>query len=212
MEFGSRHPRVHKVGAVEPSERERITHTDVQGDWYALFWWRSCAILPQHTRSEGSAHTPPHIFVSNAGSLRPTRRNQPPTLHKVRVRLSMRMHTERSSCCGTGAFPQRTNAEQRRFGHEYLQKTSANARKTFVRDKSTRWSELSRLPYFDLVRQIVIDPMHCLYLGMCCTGPAMDYAHCDRNRACQDPLPCHLGPIKHPAGEARAARAARNVG
>ena len=29
-----------------------------------------------------------------------------------------------------------------------------------------RWSELLRLPYFDPIRFIVVDPMHCLFLGI----------------------------------------------
>ncbi|KAI6015498.1 hypothetical protein BKA83DRAFT_4061063, partial [Pisolithus microcarpus] len=38
--------------------------------------------------------------------------------------------------------------------------------KNFVKEFATRYSELSRLPYFDLVQQIVIDPMHNLFLGL----------------------------------------------
>ncbi|KAI6036714.1 hypothetical protein BKA83DRAFT_4041526, partial [Pisolithus microcarpus] len=37
--------------------------------------------------------------------------------------------------------------------------------KNFVKEYATQYSELSRLPYFDLVQQIVIDPMHNLFLG-----------------------------------------------
>ena len=29
-----------------------------------------------------------------------------------------------------------------------------------------RWSELLRLPYFDPIRFITVDPMHCLFLGI----------------------------------------------
>jgi hypothetical protein len=36
----------------------------------------------------------------------------------------------------------------------------------FVKEHATRYTQLSRLPYFDLVRQIVIDPMHNLFLGL----------------------------------------------
>lgn len=32
-------------------------------------------------------------------------------------------------------------------------------------EHATRWSELARLPYFHMVRMIVIDPMHNLLLG-----------------------------------------------
>jgi len=39
------------------------------------------------------------------------------------------------------------------------------ARKNFVKEHATRYTELSRLPYFNLVDQVVIDPMHNLFLG-----------------------------------------------
>ncbi|KIK33736.1 hypothetical protein CY34DRAFT_110541 [Suillus luteus UH-Slu-Lm8-n1] len=51
-----------------------------------------------------------------------------------------------------GAFRTRTNKEQ------------SSARKNFVKDFATQYSQLSRLPYFNLVEQIVIDPMHNLFL------------------------------------------------
>ncbi|KAI6034173.1 hypothetical protein BKA83DRAFT_55423, partial [Pisolithus microcarpus] len=65
-----------------------------------------------------------------------------------------------------GAYPPRTNLEQRRLGDEYHNLANANAQKNFVKEFATRYSELSRLPYFDLVQQIVIDPMHNLFLGL----------------------------------------------
>lgn len=39
------------------------------------------------------------------------------------------------------------------------------AREKFVKQYATRWSELSRLPYFDMCEMIVVDPMHNLFLG-----------------------------------------------
>ena len=38
-------------------------------------------------------------------------------------------------------------------------------RKDFVKEFVTCYTELSRLPYFNLVKQIVVDPMHNLFLG-----------------------------------------------
>lgn len=63
------------------------------------------------------------------------------------------------------AFPPRTDQEQRALGEVYLRVTQKTARATFITENATRWTQLSRLPYFDLVRQVVIDPMHNLYLG-----------------------------------------------
>jgi hypothetical protein len=41
-----------------------------------------------------------------------------------------------------------------------------DAHTTFFKEHGARWTELARLPYFDLVRQTIIDPMHNLLLGM----------------------------------------------
>lgn len=49
-------------------------------------------------------------------------------------------------------------------GYTYLETDSA--RDKYVTDHATRWSELARLPYFHMVRMIVIDPMHNLLLGL----------------------------------------------
>ncbi|KAI1783145.1 hypothetical protein LXA43DRAFT_977257 [Ganoderma leucocontextum] len=40
------------------------------------------------------------------------------------------------------------------------------ARDLFVKEHATRYTELSRLPYFNIVEQVVIDPMHNLFLGL----------------------------------------------
>jgi hypothetical protein len=40
------------------------------------------------------------------------------------------------------------------------------ARNRFVKTTGVRWSELLRLPYFDPIRFLSIDPMHCLFLGI----------------------------------------------
>ncbi|THU96176.1 hypothetical protein K435DRAFT_819510 [Dendrothele bispora CBS 962.96] len=64
------------------------------------------------------------------------------------------------------AFPSRTHDEHVRYGREYQKCDTETARKDFVKKFATRWSELCRLPYFDLCRMIVIDPMHNLILGI----------------------------------------------
>jgi hypothetical protein len=58
------------------------------------------------------------------------------------------------------------NEEQRRLGEEYCKLPTANARKNFVKDYATRYTQLSHLPYFNLVEQIIIDPMHNLFLSI----------------------------------------------
>ena len=62
-------------------------------------------------------------------------------------------------------FRRRTNDEHRRLGEEYRQLTTPTSCKNFVKDHATRYTQLSRLPYFNIVEQVVIDPMHNLFLG-----------------------------------------------
>ena len=63
------------------------------------------------------------------------------------------------------AFRKRTNESHRRLGAKYAKITSKAKRDDFVKKEGTRFTQLSRLPYFDLVRGVVIDPMHNLILG-----------------------------------------------
>lgn len=63
------------------------------------------------------------------------------------------------------AFPPRTNQEHRHHGEEYSKLKSDSAWESYVREHAARFAELSRLPYFDMVCMIVIDPMHNLLLG-----------------------------------------------
>ncbi|KAG0693068.1 hypothetical protein DFH29DRAFT_881751 [Suillus ampliporus] len=64
------------------------------------------------------------------------------------------------------AFKSRTNDQQRKLGETYRHLVTSAARKNFVKENATRYTQLARLPYFDLVEQIVIDPMHNLFLGL----------------------------------------------
>ena len=64
------------------------------------------------------------------------------------------------------AFRPRTNEEHRRLSEEYRRLSTITAHKSFVKSYTTRYMQLSRLPYFSLTEQIVIDPMHNLFLGM----------------------------------------------
>ncbi|KIO00208.1 hypothetical protein M404DRAFT_153377 [Pisolithus tinctorius Marx 270] len=60
---------------------------------------------------------------------------------------------------------QQGDAEQCHLGNQYCNLVTLNAQKTFVKEYATQYSQLSRLPYFDLVAQIIIDLMHNLFLG-----------------------------------------------
>lgn len=63
-------------------------------------------------------------------------------------------------------FAARTDEQQREYGDRYRDLRTKSEREAFVREYATRYSQLSRLPYFDLVKQVVIDPMHNLALGL----------------------------------------------
>lgn len=62
-------------------------------------------------------------------------------------------------------FRPRTNEQHRQKQAEFLRCSTKAAKTQFVKEHATRWSALSRLPYFDFPRMIVVDPMHNLFLG-----------------------------------------------
>src|SRR5687768_15963683 len=63
-------------------------------------------------------------------------------------------------------FITRDSTKHRQDALEWRHCKSDASRKRFIKQTGVRWSELLRLPYFDPVRFIVIDPMHCLFLGI----------------------------------------------
>lgn len=56
-----------------------------------------------------------------------------------------------------------------------------NAREDYARRWATRWSELSRLPYFDMCQMIAVDPMHNLFLGKLTFTAVLVYASTDEH-------------------------------
>ncbi|CAB4431022.1 unnamed protein product [Rhizophagus irregularis] len=63
-------------------------------------------------------------------------------------------------------FVERDINQVRKNAQEWLECKTKDARSLHVRDTSVRWSEMYRLSYFDSVRFLIIDPMHCLFLGI----------------------------------------------
>ncbi|KAF8835076.1 hypothetical protein BDN67DRAFT_992532 [Paxillus ammoniavirescens] len=101
-----------------------------------------------------------------------------PAAHKIGG-FSSHSHTNLCTCCWItqadkdkarafmkDAFAPRTNEQQREYGECYKNLPNITTRKNFVKQYATRYTQLSRLPYFNLVEQIVIDPMHNLFLGL----------------------------------------------
>ncbi|KAI0363300.1 hypothetical protein BV20DRAFT_1058164 [Pilatotrama ljubarskyi] len=65
-----------------------------------------------------------------------------------------------------GGSIRRTDAQHRKMMAEYKALSTKADRDAYAKAFATRWSELARLPYFDLCRMIVVDPMHNLFLGL----------------------------------------------
>jgi len=54
----------------------------------------------------------------------------------------------------------------REYAQEWLETNSKSTRENHFKEHGVRWSELLRLPYMDPIRFAVVDPMHCLFLGV----------------------------------------------
>jgi hypothetical protein len=63
-------------------------------------------------------------------------------------------------------FVRRDSSQHRENALGWRRCNSNAARKRFVKQTGVRWSELLRLPYFDPICFIIVDPMHCLFLGI----------------------------------------------
>ena len=63
-------------------------------------------------------------------------------------------------------FRERSLDEHRRNAEGWLSCISNEERKQHVSETHVRWSEMLRLPYFNLIRHLIVDPMHCLFLGI----------------------------------------------
>ncbi|EGO30588.1 hypothetical protein SERLADRAFT_432160 [Serpula lacrymans var. lacrymans S7.9] len=64
------------------------------------------------------------------------------------------------------AFLPCTNEQQQDYGDRYRKLPNATTCKNFVKEYAMRYTQLLRLPYFNLVEQVVTDPMHNLFLGL----------------------------------------------
>lgn len=64
------------------------------------------------------------------------------------------------------AWPRRTNSECRSFASRFEAAKDEETRADIFKQSGIRWSELLRLPYFDIVQCVVVDAMHNLFLGL----------------------------------------------
>jgi hypothetical protein len=60
----------------------------------------------------------------------------------------------------------RNVAEMRVYAEAWRDATSQSQQNNITEAQGLRWSELWRLPYWDPTRQLVVDPMHCLFEGL----------------------------------------------
>ena len=62
--------------------------------------------------------------------------------------------------------PLRTDEEVRKAMNAYKKASSKASAQTVSQKQGVKYSELSRLPYFDMVKNFLIDPMHNLLMGL----------------------------------------------
>jgi Transposase family tnp2 len=63
-------------------------------------------------------------------------------------------------------FIARNSKEHRQNALGWRRCNSDASRNRFAKQTGVRWSELLRLPYFDPITFTIVDPMHCLFLGI----------------------------------------------
>ena len=66
----------------------------------------------------------------------------------------------------TKNWKNRSVFEHRKHIKKILNASSCGEKKDLIAKYGCRYSELLRLPYFDPIRMTIIDPMHCLFLGI----------------------------------------------
>ena len=62
-------------------------------------------------------------------------------------------------------FPARDGATHKRRCFEWRAFETNDERETFFKGFGSRWTEFARLEYVDIVRYMIIDPMHCWLQG-----------------------------------------------
>lgn len=64
-------------------------------------------------------------------------------------------------------WPKRTDESNRRYAMVWKRAINEAERQRLVQSNGTRWSVFHDLPYFNLIRFVVFDPMHNVWLGTC---------------------------------------------
>ena len=59
-----------------------------------------------------------------------------------------------------------TEQDVRRHAAKFRSLPNVTQKKRYASNNGVRYTELLRLPYFDPVRMLIVDPMHCLFMGL----------------------------------------------
>ncbi|GBB97393.1 hypothetical protein RclHR1_29870001 [Rhizophagus clarus] len=86
--------------------------------------------------------------------------------HKCEKRSIYSQEYKKTHYEGEHTYEISTAESHRRYAHEWLQCNSKKSRDDHFKDHGVCWSELLCLPYMDPIRFAVVDPMHCLFLGV----------------------------------------------
>jgi Transposase family tnp2/Domain of unknown function (DUF4218) len=87
--------------------------------------------------------------------------------HRCEKRSTYSEDYKKSHYGGGGYVARPADASlHRQYAQEWLECNSKNSREKHFKNYGVRWSELLRLPYMDPIRFAVVDPMHCLFLGV----------------------------------------------
>ncbi|EXX52546.1 hypothetical protein RirG_252060 [Rhizophagus irregularis DAOM 197198w] len=93
-----------------------------------------------------------------------------PATRKLFIHKSAVMKCHRYKKCSTYSREyKKTHYEtiiNEQYAHEWLRCFSKPSREAHFKELGVRWSELLCLPYMDPIRFAVVDPMHCLFLGV----------------------------------------------
>ncbi|KAL1724860.1 hypothetical protein EV714DRAFT_222376, partial [Schizophyllum commune] len=88
-----------------------------------------------------------------------------PDSKDAQIRHPMRLLTYLSRC-DWESWGEASKEYLRTGSKLWLEAPDVKSRKAIERNYGTRYSELWRLPYWDITRQLVVDPMHNIYLGV----------------------------------------------
>ena len=86
--------------------------------------------------------------------------------HRCEKRSTYSEEHRKNHYGGDHTYETRPADLHRKYAQEWMKCNSKSSREGHFKEHGVRWSELLRLPYMDPIRFAVVDPMHCLFLGV----------------------------------------------